>query len=88
MVGLKVLSVVIQGPFMIDSNILDMLQPLTEVRIERNSFRVRVPWPVIQVQRRDESVDRHFEDQNFPFQIIRPNDIKPDRDSGPYLIAY
>jgi hypothetical protein len=85
---LKALSVDIQGPFLTDSDILDMLQPLTKVRIERNSFRVRVPWPIVRIQRRDEGVNQRFEDQNFPFRIFRPADIKPDRDTGPHLIAY
>jgi hypothetical protein len=88
MAALKELFVVVRGQFLANSDVLDMVRPLSEVRVEKEAFRVRVPWPSILIRTRDEGVDRRFEDQQFSFHIVRPDEVVPDKDNGPELIAY
>ena len=88
MATLKELVVVVRGPFLFKSDVLDMLQPLSRVLVAKEAFQVRVPRPSVLIRTGDEGVDRRFEDQKFPFQVIRSEEVVPDEDRGPELIAY
>ena len=88
MTNLKELFVVVRGPFLWSSGLLDMLLPLSEVRVEKEAFCVHVPWPIKFLGTRDEELKQRFKGQQFPFRIVHPAEQVPDEDSGPELIAY
>jgi hypothetical protein len=87
MPALRELRVIVQGPFLLNSDVVDMLKPLKEVRVD-GSFEVRVPWPSVIIRTKNDSVDRRFEDRGFPFRVFRPEKVMLDEDTGPELIGY
>jgi hypothetical protein len=62
MTALKELVVVVRGPFIFKSDVLDMLQPLSRVLVAKEAFQVRMPWPSVFILSGDEGVDRRLED--------------------------
>lgn len=82
MEGLEDLFVIIRGPFLFNINVVDMLQSLRGVKIEKDKFRVRVPWPYCIARTKNDAVDRQLEDKGFPFHVFRPEDVLCDYFSG------
>lgn len=68
--------------------IVDMLQPLRDVKVEKEKFRVRVPWPRIIALTKDDGMDRRFENHNFPFEVVRTGKVIPDCDPGPEIYEF
>jgi len=87
MPALRELLVIVRGPFLLNSDVVDMLMPLKEARVSE-SFQVRVPWPNVIIRTKNDGVDRRFEDRGFPFRVLRPETVMPDEDTGPELIGY
>lgn len=87
MPALHELLIIVRGPFLLNSDVIDMLQSLREVRVE-GDFLVRVPWPKVIIRTMNDGVDRRLEDRKFPFDVFRPQDVLPDEDTGPELIGY
>jgi len=79
---LETLFVVIRGPFSANINVADMLQSLRGVSVEKDKFKVRVPWPIVIARTKNDAIDRRFEDKGFPFHVFRPEKVLSDKFSG------
>jgi hypothetical protein len=66
-----------------------MLLPLSEVReVEKEAFRVRVPWPQRRLDTAREELRVLSERHEFPFTMVHPKEEVPDEDDELELIAY
>ena len=53
--------------------------------MDKQRYRVRVPWPRVITLTKDEGMDRGFENYGFSFQVMRTEKVIPDVDIGPEI---
>ncbi|KAM3067513.1 hypothetical protein ACMFMF_009513 [Clarireedia jacksonii] len=84
MTSLCTLFINIRGPFEANSQIIEVLDTISESEITcpKAGFKVRVPWPRVIARTKDDAIDRRFEHKQFPFEVMRLGDVKPDEWTG------
>ena len=78
MEGLEDLFVILRGGAESNSAIVGGLEYLTGVKVEKDKFRVRIPWPRVIARTKNDAVDRRLEDRGFPFHVFRPERVLID----------
>lgn len=86
MLCLRSLFIDIRGLFLLNTYIIEMLQPLKEVKVAKSNFRVRIPWPRVIALTKNEGIDHMMIDQDFPFEIIRPAKVMSEPCGGMELV--
>lgn len=84
MSALKELTITIKGQFSDGPRVLEILQSLREVQVDKEAFRVRVPrLGVLRSPRiaEDAILDQRIEEEQFPFRVWRPDVCDQDQDS-------
>jgi hypothetical protein len=82
MKGLEDLFVIFREGPESNSAIVGGLEYLTEVKVKKDKFRMRVPWPRVIARTKNDVVDRQLEDRGFHFHVFRPEEVLTDQFSG------